>query len=144
MAKVDPYYWISLDAGEATVKSGNEFDDPAAADQRYEAGNCFRTQRDAWEYAEMINMTLQAREQEQDRCDCYDAPNIKRAGKGRRYYYLEPDAGGELSSFNMGVEPITSADRHAAAGNYFLDKKKAQAAADALNELRRKLSTEIE
>ena len=134
----EPYFWISLNTGGAVVKSGNEMDDLNVADQRFEAGNYFDVRIGAAYYAEMINLTLQARNHEPED---YNTPNIKRAPKGQRYFYLTANDNADMFP-SVGIEPITAADRHAAAGNYFASKEKAQAAADTLNELRRKLAAE--
>jgi len=148
LKKIDPnipYYWIKLDTGEATVRGANELDDPAAADQRFLVGNYFDDRAMAEWYAEMINLTLQARNYDSDIDDepDYNTSNVKRVPKGQRYFYLAADDNADLSPVEC-VEPITVADRHAATGNYFASEAKAQAAVNTLNELRRKLSAEIE
>jgi len=67
--------------------------------------------------------------------------NVKRVQKGKKYYYLEFDFDSNLIVSND-IEPYTTADKYADAGNYFADFEIALTAANLLNELRRKLSAE--
>ena len=68
--------------------------------------------------------------------------NVKRVPKGQRYYYITLDFDSNLIVSND-IEPYTTADKYADAGNYFFDWDSAQAVADSLNELRRKLSANL-
>ena len=110
LKKIDPnipYYWIKLDTGKATVRGANELDDPAAADQRFLAANYFDDRAMAEWYAEMINLTLQARNYDPDIDDKpdYNTSNVKRVPKGQRYFYLTADDNADLSPVECGVPP---------------------------------------
>jgi len=68
--------------------------------------------------------------------------NIERVPKGQRYYFITLDFDSNLIVSND-IEPYTTADQYADAGNYFPDWDKAQDVADKLNELRRKLTGDL-